>query len=95
MLDKTAFKQCLTTKAIGMLKILKQFLQGTMKHLQNKHITDGTRNDIISSIAKAMYQPTPYSTSEEYTSVLVEKYTFLKDSSGNDYVTIPRKKHVC
>ena len=61
-----------------------------MERIQNKHITNATRIEIITSIAVPMHQQTTHPTSEEYTSVckrLVEKYPVLKDSCGNGYVS--------
>ena len=61
-----------------------------MERIQNKHITNATRIEIITSIAVPVYQQTTHPTSEEHTSVckrLVEKYPVLKDSCGNGYVS--------
>ena len=69
---------------------LPKFSTKTTKSLEAKQISKGMRIEIVAALAFEIWNHTQYPSGDEYNAVctmLVNKYTFLKDTIGNGYVS--------
>ena len=76
--------------SLGYSKISDRFSRATVEPLDKGEITDGLRCEVVNAVCVPWYQMCDYPSKEEYTAVskqLIQKYSVLKDITGNGYVS--------